>query len=277
MSAAEAPGPERCRRGRAIVSRGDGRVGREGEARGRGRTGHERVAVLMRCAASWWIEGGCKSEMLDSLLGSPMLGQTLRHLGRSSTAGQLRYLSSARTLVVLALESSADDTCAAVLSSAPGARTRILSNVVLKQSHEALGGIEPLKAQLLHQERMPSAVQLALREAGVTLAELDGIAFTRGEFPTCRSDQADARAGPGMLGCLSVCASAKTLAGATGLPLLGVHHMQAHALTVFLTEPNPPAFPFLTLLLSGGHTMLVLAKSEASFTILANCNDESIG
>lgn len=209
---------------------------------------------------------------------------------------------SGRPLVVLGLESSAgtqshlhrftgsdapstDDTCAAVVNSA----RQILSNVVMKQStvHEKFGGIHPLHAQEAHQVNMPFAIQRALREANVRLEDLDGIAFTRG---------------PGMYGCLSVCAgAAKALAAATGKPLIGVHHMvrppsplsfdffslflrsqQAHALTPFLTaSPNSPyptpTFPFLTLLLSGGHTLLLHASSPSSFRILATTHDESIG
>ncbi|SGZ35409.1 BQ5605_C060g12725 [Microbotryum silenes-dioicae] len=120
---------------------------------------------------------------------------------------------------------------------------------------------------------MPTAIQRALKEALITLEHLDGIAFTRG---------------PGMMGCLSVaCHSAKALGAATAKPLIGVHHMvrrigtawlsQAHALTPFLTSAIPPKFPFLTLLLSGGHTLLLFASSETEFNILATTHDESIG
>lgn len=83
-----------------------------------------------------------------------------------------------------------------------------------------------------------------------------------------------------MYGALSVCAgAAKTIAavGKPGLRLVGAHHMQAHALTPIFTEATPPEFPFLTLLVSGGHTLLLLARSESSFKILATAKDESIG
>lgn len=81
-----------------------------------------------------------------------------------------------------------------------------------------------------------------------------------------------------MLGCLSVGATAaKTLAAVAGKPLVGVHHMQGHALTPLLTEPIPPGFPFLTLLVSGGHTQLVLAESMDKYTIVANKMDNAIG
>ncbi|GAA5999138.1 hypothetical protein JCM5350_007951 [Sporobolomyces pararoseus] len=192
----------------------------------------------------------------------------LKYVTARSASMQLRrFLSSSvdrKPLLVLGLESSADDSCASVVSST----REILSNVVLKQSkiHESFGGIHPLHAQEAHQRNLPLAIKLALEEAKIKLDDLDGIAFTRG---------------PGMYGCLSVCAgSAKALAAASGKPLIGVHHMQAHALTPFLTasETSPaPLFPFLTLLLSGGHTLLLLCTSPNQFRILATTHDESIG
>ncbi|KAI0743176.1 peptidase M22 glycoprotease [Daedaleopsis nitida] len=168
-----------------------------------------------------------------------------------------------RAFTVLALESSADDTCAAVVTS----DRQILSNVVINQQAfvEEYGGIHPFVALHAHQRNMPGAVQRALNEAKLTLEDIDGIAFTRG---------------PGIPGCLSVCGNAaRTLAAATNKPLVGVHHMQAHALTPFLTSPldSVPAFPFLTLLVSGGHTLLLLATSPSAFRILATTLDESIG
>lgn len=84
----------------------------------------------------------------------------------------------------------------------------------------------------------------------------------------------------GMYGALSVCAGAAKAIAAVGkkeLRLVGCHHMQAHALTPMITEDNPPEFPFLTLLVSGGHTLLLLARSESHFRILATAQDESIG
>ncbi|GAA5877457.1 hypothetical protein JCM16303_003340 [Sporobolomyces ruberrimus] len=187
-------------------------------------------------------------------------------LARSCSIGRRLFStkSTGKPLLVLGLESSADDSCASIVSSS----REILSNIVLKQSqiHESFGGIHPLHAQEAHQRNLPIAIKRALEEARVELHELDGIAFTRG---------------PGMYGCLSVCSgAAKALAAATGKPLIGVHHMQAHALTPFLTAtPSCPApkFPFLTLLLSGGHTLLLLCTSVDKFRILATTTDESIG
>ncbi|PRQ73674.1 glycoprotease [Rhodotorula toruloides] len=190
----------------------------------------------------------------------------LRPFFASSFRRGLSTESATRPLLVLGLESSADDTCAAVVSS----DRKILSNVVIKQHsiHESFGGIHPMHAMKAHQANMPEAISRALSEADLSLADIDAFACTRG---------------PGMPGCLGVCnASAKALAAATGKPWLGVHHMQAHALTPFLTaSPNTdspaPEFPFLTLLLSGGHTLLLLARSITSFSILATTHDESIG
>ncbi|PPQ99715.1 hypothetical protein CVT24_009698 [Panaeolus cyanescens] len=178
-----------------------------------------------------------------------------------------RYYSSVkhRNFTVLALESSADDTCAAIVDS----ERRILSNVVIKQHdiHEAFGGIEPISAIHGHQQNMPVAIRRALDEASLDIVrDIDGIAFTRGPA--------------GMPGCLSVgLNAAKGLAAALNKPLVGVNHMQAHALTALLTSPPSigPQFPFLTLLISGGHTLLVLATSVRNFKILATSRDESIG
>ncbi|KAF8894934.1 Gcp-like domain-containing protein [Gymnopilus junonius] len=168
-----------------------------------------------------------------------------------------------RPFSVLAIESSADDTCAAIVDSS----RKILANVVMKQHdiHEEYGGIYPMSAIGTHQSNMPYAVRQALDDAGFDVVrDVDGIAFTRG---------------PGMPGCLSVgMNAAKSLAAALNKPLVGVHHMQGHALTPLLTAwPQEPQFPFLSLLISGGHTLLLLAKSVRSFEILATTRDESIG
>lgn len=161
------------------------------------------------------------------------------------------------------MESSADDSCAAVLTS----ERKILSNVVLKQpphgKQNSELGIHPYFAIEHHQKNMPTTIARALREANVSMADIDGVAFTRG---------------PGMAGCLAVAANAgRGIAAATNKPIVGVHHMQAHALTSLLTESDPPKFPFLTLLVSGGHTLLLLAYSPTRFKILATTVDSAIG
>ncbi|KZT68289.1 peptidase M22, glycoprotease [Daedalea quercina L-15889] len=185
------------------------------------------------------------------------------------TSGAFRAISHPTKLLgkdvitILGVESSADDTCAAVVTS----DRRILSNVVLRQDeyHRPLGGIQPYVAIEAHQRHLPGVVEQALQKAGMYIEDVDGIAYTRG---------------PGMPGCLSVGSNAmKTLATALRKPLIGVNHMHAHALTPFLTQPpeSRPTYPFLTLLVSGGHTMFVLAKSPRDFEVLAATQDEAIG
>lgn len=191
--------------------------------------------------------------------------------------------------LILGIESSCDDSCAALIScedsytasafspvsskSSPS-RTRtalpsIVSSVIVRQDHAKTAGIHPIIAQTYHMRSMPGAIRQCLDEGGVSAdgKELDAIAFTHG---------------PGMAGCLSVgLTAAKTLAAMWSKPLIPVHHMEAHALTPFLlespSEPMPLRFPFLTFLLSGGHSLLVLAKSLGDYQILANSPNEAIG
>ena len=109
----------------------------------------------------------------------------------------------------------------------------------------------------------PLAIRQCLEEAKLAIDDVDGIAYTRG---------------PGMPSCLATCAlAAKTLAAVHDKPLIGVHHMQAHALTVGLTEEIAPQYPFLCLLVSGGHTLLLSAEGPFSFEIHATTLDDSIG
>ncbi|KAF8608578.1 peptidase M22, glycoprotease [Ceratobasidium sp. AG-I] len=169
-------------------------------------------------------------------------------------SGQVRWLR------VLAIETSADDTAAAVVDDA-----EILANVVIKQhtEHEEFKGIHPQVAIRTHAKNLPTALRRALTESSLHINDIDGIAFTRG---------------PGMPGCLGLGANAaRTLAAALNKPLIGVHHMQAHALTALYTTQPTPGYPFLTLLVSGGHTLLLLAHSSTRFKILATTSDESVG
>ncbi|KAJ7594741.1 Gcp-like domain-containing protein [Mycena floridula] len=186
----------------------------------------------------------------------------LRHLGVSFRRHLSFGHSLSRRFTVLAFESSADDTAVAVVTSS----RQILSNVVISQheQNELFGGIQPATAVLAHQKNMPLALRRALEEANLDMSQIDGIAFTRG---------------PGMAGPLAVaCNSAKALAAGLNKPLVAVHHMQAHALTPLLTSwPDVPRFPFLTVLVSGGHTLILVAKSLTSFQILASTCDEAIG
>ncbi|KAJ1032354.1 hypothetical protein NDA18_001840 [Ustilago nuda] len=168
-------------------------------------------------------------------------------------------LSSSQPRLVLGIETSCDDSCASVVSS----DRSVLSSVVTKQDHSSTGGIHPLSAASGHHSNLPSTISSALSQANVGHADIDAIAVTQG---------------PGMTSSLGVgLSAAKTLSAVLNKPLIYVHHMQAHALTPLLTEKEPPKFPFLVLLVSGGHTMLVLARGVSAFSILITTKDDSIG
>jgi N6-L-threonylcarbamoyladenine synthase len=158
----------------------------------------------------------------------------------------------------LAIESSCDDTAAAVLQD--GA---VLSNVVASQDmHRIYGGVVPEVASRAHQENIVPVVDLALRNAGVSKHDLSAVAFTKG---------------PGLIGSLIVGASfAKAMALSLGIPLLEVHHMQAHVLAHFAEDPKP-ALPFLCLTVSGGHTQIVLVKNHLDMEILGTTIDDAAG
>jgi N6-L-threonylcarbamoyladenine synthase len=160
--------------------------------------------------------------------------------------------------LILAIESSCDDTAAAVLRD----RT-VLSNVVASQLvHQKYGGIVPEIASRAHDELIWSVVAQALFEAEVQKEELTAIACTRG---------------PGLMGSLLVGFTfAKSLAYCLNIPLLDVHHMQAHVLAHFLTDPAP-RFPFLCLTVSGGHTQLVLVSDVLKMKIIGKTLDDAAG
>jgi tRNA threonylcarbamoyl adenosine modification protein TsaD len=166
------------------------------------------------------------------------------------------------TVTVLGLESSCDDTAAAVVRRA-GGRAEILSSVVWGQAalHAGFGGVVPEIAARAHAEKMDLAVEAALAQAGVTLAGIDAIAVT---------------AGPGLIGgVLSGVSCAKGIAAATGLPLLGVNHLAGHALTPRLTDGL--AFPYLILLVSGGHCQFLIVRGADEFTRLGGTIDDAPG
>lgn len=163
---------------------------------------------------------------------------------------------------VLGLESSCDDTAAAVLRET-GTGAAILSNVVLGQTelHAAFGGVVPEIAARAHAEKLDLAVEAALAQADVTLAEIDAIAVT---------------AGPGLIGgVMAGVMLAKGLAAATGKPMVGVNHLAGHALTPRLTDGV--AFPYLMLLVSGGHCQFLLVEGAESFTRLGGTIDDAPG
>ncbi|WP_373355380.1 tRNA (adenosine(37)-N6)-threonylcarbamoyltransferase complex transferase subunit TsaD [Pseudoroseicyclus sp. CXY001] len=162
---------------------------------------------------------------------------------------------------LLGIESSCDDTAAAVVRM--GEAPEVLANVVMGQEalHAAFGGVVPEIAARAHAEKLDFAVEAALAGAGVTLAEIDGIAVT---------------AGPGLIGgVLSGVMLAKGLAAATGKPLIGVNHLAGHALTPQLTDGL--AFPYLMLLVSGGHCQFLIVRSATEFTRLGGTIDDAPG
>ena len=168
-----------------------------------------------------------------------------------------------RTLTLLGIESSCDDTAAAVVRWSMAGRPRILSSNVLGQTklHEAFGGVVPEIAARAHAERLDGVVETALGNAGVGLDGLDAIAVT---------------AGPGLIGgVLSGVMLARGLAAATGLPLVPVNHLAGHALTPRLTDEI--AFPYLMLLVSGGHCQFLLVKDVDSFSRLGGTIDDAPG
>ncbi len=166
-------------------------------------------------------------------------------------------------LTFLGIETSCDDTAAAVVRSVPGGPGAILSSVVLGQAalHAAFGGVVPEIAARAHAEKADLAVEAALAQAGTGLGALDGIAVT---------------SGPGLIGgLLAGVMLARGLAAATGLPVIGVNHLAAHALTPRLTEGL--AFPYLVLLVSGGHAQFLRAQGTSAFARLGGTIDDAPG
>ena len=166
------------------------------------------------------------------------------------------------TLTVLGIESSCDDTAAAVLTGT-GEAADIRASVVWGQTdlHDGFGGVVPEIAARAHAEKIDLCVEQALAEAGVTLTDIDAIAVT---------------AGPGLIGgVLSGVMCAKGLAAATGKPLIGVNHLAGHALTPRLTDGL--AFPYLMLLVSGGHCQFLIVRGPDDFTRLGGTIDDAPG
>ncbi|MDQ2065216.1 tRNA (adenosine(37)-N6)-threonylcarbamoyltransferase complex transferase subunit TsaD [Xinfangfangia sp. CPCC 101601] len=167
-----------------------------------------------------------------------------------------------RALTFLGIESSCDDTAAAVVRS-DAASGKILSTVVQGQTalHADFGGVVPEIAARAHVERLDDCIREALQTAGVRLDELDGIAVT---------------AGPGLIGgVLSGMMTAKALAAATGLPMVGVNHLAGHALTPRLTDGLD--YPYLMLLVSGGHCQFLAVEGPQSFRRLGSTIDDAPG
>ncbi len=168
-----------------------------------------------------------------------------------------------KTLTFLGLESSCDDTAAAVVRHTPGKTPEILATVVAGQTdlHADFGGVVPEIAARAHTEKLDLCVEEALDASDLKLTDLDAIAVT---------------AGPGLIGgVLAGVMCAKGLSAGSGLPLVGVNHLAGHALTPRLTDQA--TFPYLMLLVSGGHCQFLIAKGPEEFTRLGGTIDDAPG
>ena len=171
-------------------------------------------------------------------------------------------LESNPKATILAIESSCDDTSAAILRG-----DRILSNVIASQKvHEQYGGVVPELASRAHQQNIVPVVDAVISNAHIDKSELNAVAFTRG---------------PGLLGSLMVGVSfAKSFAQALNIPLVEVNHLQAHVLSHFIKEDDNsevPQFPFICLLVSGGHTQILLLRSHFDIEVLGQTIDDAAG
>ncbi|WP_439488283.1 tRNA (adenosine(37)-N6)-threonylcarbamoyltransferase complex transferase subunit TsaD [Algoriphagus sp.] len=161
-------------------------------------------------------------------------------------------------IFILAIESSCDETSAAVIADG-----KVLNNIVATQSvHEKYGGVVPELASRAHQENLIPVVQEAIVSSGISKDQLSAVAFTRG---------------PGLMGSLLVGMSfAKAFAYAQNIPLIEVNHMHAHILAHFIEDPRP-TFPFICLTVSGGHTQLVLVKDHLNMEVIGETQDDAVG
>lgn len=162
-------------------------------------------------------------------------------------------------MVILGIESSCDETAAAVVKDG-----KLLANVIASQVniHAPYGGVVPEIASRRHIEAVIPVIQRSFGQAGVSLGAVEGIAVTRG---------------PGLIGSLLVgLCTAKALAFVRNLPLVGVNHLEGHVAAIFLTE-LPPAFPFVALVVSGGHTTIYLVEGFRRFTLLGQTRDDAAG
>jgi N6-L-threonylcarbamoyladenine synthase len=162
---------------------------------------------------------------------------------------------------LLAIESSCDDTAAAVLVN-----DKVLSNVVARQTiHEEYGGVVPELASRAHQQNIVPVIDVALKKANIDKSQLNAIAFTQG---------------PGLMGSLLVGTSfAKSFSMALDIPLIAVNHMHAHILAHYIDEEgyDKPEFPFLALTISGGHTQIVKVNSFFDMEIIGETTDDAVG
>jgi N6-L-threonylcarbamoyladenine synthase len=161
---------------------------------------------------------------------------------------------------VLAIESSCDESAAAVLDTRAGLLAHELFSQV--ELHQTYGGVVPELASRDHVRRLLPLVERALQRAGTDAPDLHGVAYT---------------AGPGLIGALLTGAAlARSLAYAWGVPAVGVHHLEGHLLAPLL-EPEPPPFPHLALLVSGGHTLLIEVSAVGAYRVLGSTRDDAAG
>jgi N6-L-threonylcarbamoyladenine synthase len=159
---------------------------------------------------------------------------------------------------ILAIESSCDETAAAVCVDGS-----ILSNIIANQTvHAQYGGVVPELASRAHMQNIVPVVDMAIKKAGMNINDIDAIAFTKA---------------PGLIGSLLVGSQfAKSIALSLNIPLMGVHHMQAHVLANLIDDPKP-SFPFLCLTVSGGHTQIVRCDSPYQLTVIGETMDDAAG
>jgi len=168
---------------------------------------------------------------------------------------------SSKKTYILGIESSCDDTAASILCNGT-----VLSNVVANQEiHQKYGGVVPELASRAHQQNIVPVVDQAIKQAGISTAVLDAVAFTQG---------------PGLMGSLLVGTSfSKSLAYGLDIPLIDVNHMQAHILAHFIEKEGykKPQFPFLAMTISGGHTQIVLVDDYFKMTVIGETIDDAVG
>lgn len=160
--------------------------------------------------------------------------------------------------IILAIESSCDETSASVIRNG-----KVLNNIIASQAvHQKYGGVVPELASRAHQQNIVMVVKESMDQAGIAKTDLDAVGFTRG---------------PGLIGSLLVGVSfAKGLALGLGIPLIEVNHMQAHVLAHFIEDPKPK-FPFLCLTVSGGHTQIIRVKDYHDMEVIGQTQDDAVG
>ena len=192
------------------------------------------------------------------------LYKIIKNIIKATNKTENRNINVCKIMItILGIESSCDDTSAAVIRDGV-----ILSNVIAGQAvHERYGGVVPELASRAHQQNIIPVVHDALKQAGVLKEEISAVAFTRG---------------PGLLGSLLVGTSfAKGFSSALNIPMIEVNHLQAHVLAHFIKEDkddlNQPAFPFLCLLVSGGNSQIILVKNYDNMEIIGKTIDDAAG